>query len=82
MENDSALRESVYNQILKINEAKGVYELFRILGYPESSILDLSSRRKKSTFEFKKEDNERITEIYSVLNLDDKLPVFLLETTT
>jgi hypothetical protein len=82
MENDSALRERVYNKILKIEEAKGVYELFSVLGFPEDSILDLSSKRKKSTFEFKKEDNERIKEIYSVLNLDEKLPVFLLETTT
>jgi len=82
MENDVILRESVYDQILKIKDAKGVYELFSILGYPEGSILAPSSKRKKSTFEFKKEDNERIKEIYSVLNLDDKLPVFLLETAT
>ena len=76
------VRENVYNQILKIKDAKGVYDLFSILGYPEGSILDLSSKRKKSTFEFKMEDNERIKEIYSVLNLDNKLPVFLLETIT
>ena len=82
MENDSTLKESVYNQILKITDVKGMYELFSILGYPESSILDPSSKRKKTTFEFKKEDNERINEIYSILNVDDKLPVFLLETTT
>ena len=82
MDNDVNSRKKVYNQILKINEAKGVYELFSILGYPENSILDPSSKRKKSTFEFKKEDNERIKEIYSVLNFENKLPVFLLETTT
>ena len=82
MENDSTLKESVYNQILKTNDVKGVYELFNILGYPENSILEPSSKRKKSTFEFKKEDNERINEIYSVLNMEGKLPVFLLETAT
>ena len=59
MENDSFLRVSVYDQILKINDAKGVYELFSILGFPEGSILDISSKRKKSTFEFKKEINVR-----------------------
>lgn len=59
-----------------------MYDLFSILGYPESSILDPSSKRKKTAFEFKKEDNERINEIYSILNVDEKLPVFLLETTT
>ena len=82
MENDSALKESVYNQILKIKDSSGVYDLFSILGFPESSILGPSSKRKKTAFEFKKEDNERINEIYSILNVDDKLPVFLLETTT
>ena len=82
MENDSLIRKIVYDQVLKIKDAKGVFELFRNLGYPENSILDTSSKRKKSTFEFKKEDNERINEIYSVLNVDGNLPVFLLETTT
>ena len=82
MEIDFTLKESVYNQILKISDAKGLYELFSILGYSGNSILDLSSKRKKTTFGFKKEDNERISEIYSVLNVDNKLPVFLLETTT
>lgn len=82
MENEIILRENVYKKILTIDEAKGVYELFGTLGFPKSAILDASSKRKKSTFEFKKEDNERIKEIFSVLNLDEKLPVFLLETTT
>ncbi len=82
MEKDAIFRESVYNQTLKIDESKDVYELFKVLGFPEDAILDPSSKRKKSTFEFRKEDNERIKEIYSILNVDNKLPVFLLETTT
>lgn len=82
MESDVILRENVYNQILKIEGAKDVYELFTTLGFPESAILGPSSKRKKSTFEFKKDDNEKIKEIFSVLNLDEKLPVFLLETTS
>ena len=82
MENDVILRENVYNQILKIEGAKDVYKLFGTLGFPEAAILDPSSKRKKSTFEFKKDDNEKIKEIFSVLNLDEKLPVFLLETTS
>ena len=82
MENDVILRENVYNQILKIEGAKDVYKLFGTLGFPEAAILDPSSKRKKSTFEFKKDDNEKIKEIFSVLNLEEKLPVFLLETTS
>ncbi len=56
MENDVILRENIYNQILKIEGAKDVYKLFGILGFPEAAILDPSSKRKKSTFEFKKDD--------------------------
>jgi hypothetical protein len=82
MEEDVIMKKNVYDHILKIKDAKGVYDLFSILGYPKNSILDISSKRKKSTFEFKKEDNDKIKEVFSVLNLDEKLPVFLLETTT
>jgi len=82
MENNIILKENIYNQILNIKDAKGIYDLFGILEYQKDSILDPSYKRNKSTFEFKREDNERIKEIYSILNLEDKLPVFLLETTT
>ncbi len=82
MEQDAVFRKNVYEQILKIEGAKDIYKLFTILGYPKAEVLDPSSKRKKATFGFKNDDNEKIKEIYSVLNVGDNLPVFLLETTT
>ncbi|WP_077076658.1 Eco57I restriction-modification methylase domain-containing protein [Cuniculiplasma divulgatum] len=68
--------------MIKTRSAKDLFDLFKILGYPESVILDPSSKRKKSDFDFRKEDEERIKEIFSILSFDKNLPVFLLETTT
>ncbi|MGP6207945.1 hypothetical protein ACNF42_07970 [Cuniculiplasma sp. SKW3] len=52
------------------------------MGYPETIVLNKSSKRKKNEFDFRKEDEERIKEIFSILSFDKNLSVFLLETTT
>ena len=82
MDRDSRLRTEIQENVSRIKTAKDIFNLFKKLNYPEKVIFDVSSRRKKSTFDFKKEDEQRITEIYSVLSFDEKLPVFLLETST
>jgi hypothetical protein len=82
MLNEVILREQIYQQVIKTRSAKDLFDLFKILGYPEGVILDPSSKRKKSDFDFRKEDEERIKEIFSILSFDKNLPVFLLETTT
>ena len=82
MLNEVILRKHIYDQLIKTRSANDLFDLFKILGYPESVILDPSSKRKKSDFDFRKEDEERINEIYSILSFDKNLPVFLLETTT
>ncbi|MEM4056653.1 MAG: hypothetical protein QW578_06435, partial [Thermoplasmatales archaeon] len=82
MQNEDNLRERIYQQVIKIKSANDIFDLFRVLGYPESAILNPSSKRKKSEFDFRKEDEERINEIYSILSFDSNLSVFLLETTT
>ena len=82
MLNEVILREHIYQKVIKIGSAKDLFDLFGILGYPENIILDPSSKRKKSDFDFRKEDEERIKEIFSILSFDKNLPVFLLETTT
>ena len=82
MLNEVILRERIYQQVIKTRSANDLFDLFKILSYPESVILDPSSKRKKSDFDFRKEDEERINEIYSILSFDKNLPVFLLETTT
>lgn len=75
-------KEDLKEFLRNIDSAEDVYELFRKLNYTNEKVLDSSYKRKKSTFDFKKEDEQRIKEIYAVLNFDGKLPVFLIETTT
>jgi len=82
MPNEADLRKKIYQHVINIDSSKGIYDLFKILGYPENIVLDESSKRRKSDFEFKKEDEERIKEMFSILSFDKNLPVFLLETTT
>ena len=76
------LRENLYNQIVKINSVKDIFDLFKILNYPDKVLLNPSYKRKKDAFEFKKEDEDKIQEIYSVLTFGENLPLFLLETTS
>src|SRR3989344_2853685 len=75
-------RERIYQHITKIKSAQGIFDLFRLLDYPKDIVFDISSKRRKTSFDFKKEDEQRINEIYSILSFDEKLPVFLLEATT
>ena len=82
MINEAVLRGRVFEKVIETESAKDIFDLFKILGYPENTILNTSSKRKKTTFEFRKEDEDRINEIYSILSFGDELPVFLVETTT
>ncbi|MGP6219868.1 Eco57I restriction-modification methylase domain-containing protein [Caldiplasma sukawensis] len=82
MIDEAILREKVYEQVIKIESSKDVYDLFKILGYPETIVLGKSSKRKKTGFDFRKEDEEKIKEIFSILSFDKNLSVFLLETKT
>jgi hypothetical protein len=78
--NITNLREKLYEQIVKTDSAKDVFDLFEILNYPDKVMLNTSYKRRKNTFEFRKEDEEKIREIYSILTFEEKLPLFLLET--
>lgn len=82
MKNEIKLRPEIQEHVNKIKSAKDIFELFKKLNYPSKILFDIKSKRKKTSFEFKKEDEERVKEIYSVLSFDEKLHVFLLETTT
>lgn len=79
MNNDSNIRIEVNNKIKNITDAKGIYDLFRFLKYPEEVIFDETYRRKKETFDFRKEDFERIDEIYSILSFEEHLHIFLIK---
>jgi hypothetical protein len=83
---DIKVKEAVKEHLEKIKEAKDIYTLFSVLKYPKDFIFETNTERKKATFEFKKEDDERISKIYSVFGFEnkatgkkDKLPVFLIE---
>ncbi|MBU4266500.1 MAG: hypothetical protein KKE96_04660 [Candidatus Altiarchaeota archaeon] len=82
MKTVSELREEIQKHISKLNSTEDIFDLFKLLNYPDKLLFDISSKRKKGVFDFKKEDSQRIKEIYSILSFDEKLPVFLLETTT
>lgn len=76
------LKKRIKNHIENLKSANDIFDLFRLLNYPEKNIFDTSYKREKDYFGFKKDDCERINQIYSIMNFDDELPVFLLETTT
>ena len=80
--NITDLRENLYKQIVKTDSAKDIFDLFKMLNYPNKVVLNTSYKRRKNTFEFRKEDEEKIREIYSILTFEEKLPLFLLETTS
>lgn len=76
------LKKQIKNHISNFNSADDIFNMFKLLNYPEDIIFDVSYKRNKEDFGFKKEDSERIDNIYSILSFGDHLPVFLIETTT
>ena len=77
---NTELKKQIKEYINNLNSADDIFALFKLLNYPEGSIFDTSYKRDKKDFNFKKEDYDRIENVYSVLNFEKKLPVFLLET--
>lgn len=79
MSKEIKFREDLKKKVSELKSARSVYGFFKFLGYPEGIVLDVYAKRKKETFDFKKEDSEKVKKIYSVLSFDEKLPVFLVE---
>ena len=82
MDDKTQLKKELQEHLLSLKSAKDVFTIFELLNYPAKVLFDITSKRKKENFDFKKEDSQRIKEIYSVLSFDDKLNVFLIEATT
>jgi len=76
------LKKEIKNHISTIESPSGIYELFRILNFPEEYIFDETYKRKKQEFGFRSEDIDRILHIYQVMLIEDRVPVFLIETKT
>jgi len=82
MKDNIKLRREIQENIGKLKSAENIFDLFKLLNYPDDVLFDISSKRKKESFDFKKEDAQKIKEIYAILSFDEKLPVFLIETKT
>jgi len=82
MNDERELRKKVYEQLCKVKNADDVYDLFSVLGYPTGILHEKSSRHMKDSFNFRRNDEQKIKEVYSILSFGTDLPVFLLETTT
>jgi len=79
MTDNIKLRKEIRECIGKFKSAEDIFSLFKLLNYPDNILFDISYKRKKEEFDFKKEDVQRIKEIYAILSFDEKLPVFLIE---
>lgn len=66
----------------RISSADDIYGLFKKLGYPSSAILDPTYKRRISEFGFAKEEEEKVANIYTVLNFEKNLNAFLVQTKT
>lgn len=75
------LREKISDFLGNINSAEEIYELFKLLNYPSDALLDSSFKRKLEEFGFKKELEGKVKNVYTVLNFEKNLVVFIVQTT-
>lgn len=59
------LKGPVQEFIPEIDTPEKIYELFRVLGYPDGKLLDPTYKRKIEEFEFTKEEREKVKDIFS-----------------
>jgi len=76
------IRQEMRAWIGQLGSAEDVHDLFAKLNYPKEAIFGFPSKRKKSAFDLKKEENQKFKDIYSILSFDEKLSVFLVESST
>ncbi len=78
---NSELREQTEQLIGEMDSPEKVYGFFDQIGYSDE-VKDISYTRDKDNFSFKNDEKEKIEEIYSVLDFDGNLPVFLIQTSS
>jgi hypothetical protein len=76
------LKEEIKNTLTKIKSPDDIYQFFKLLNYPNDVILDSSFTRNINEFRFKEGYKNKIKNIYTVLNFNGNLVVFLVEITT
>ncbi|MFH7880946.1 MAG: DNA methyltransferase, partial [Candidatus Aenigmatarchaeota archaeon] len=79
MKNLTELRNKIGEFIKTMNSPDSVYELFKLLNYPNDVLLNTQYTRKLEDFEIKEDVKEKINKIYTVLHFDRDLFVFLVE---
>ena len=82
MINKTHLKVELSNFLPKIRTPKDIFSLFQFLGYPKDSFFDTSYKRKLEEFELKVEEKKKIKNIYTILNFQKNLTVFLIEVKT
>lgn len=72
-------REKVQKLLEDTSSVEKVYDLFAEIGY-SSEVKDPSYQRDKTEFNLKEKAEDKIKNIYTVLNYQNELPVLLIET--
>jgi len=73
------IRHEIDNFIPQVKSADDIYNLFKLLNYPEDVIFPVVSKRKIKDFDFKEDINKEISNVYTILSFGKNIPVFLFE---
>ncbi|MEP9412615.1 MAG: hypothetical protein HRF42_14720, partial [Candidatus Brocadia sp.] len=76
----ATIKDTVQGFVPEMDSPEKVYGLFRILGYPDGKLLDPTYKRKIEEFDFARDEQEKVKNVFTVFNYDGKLQVFLIET--
>lgn len=76
---DQKKREKVQKLLGKIDSPEEVYNLFSEIGYKDH-VKDQSYQRDVEDLGLKQKAADKIDNVYTILNYEDKLPVLLIET--
>jgi len=79
MSNQQDFRLKVKQALGNIKSYNDIYDLFRLLEFPEDIIFKSPTKRKIDEFDFPKDIKDHVREIYSLLSFGTDLPVFLIE---
>lgn len=76
------IKATVQEFIPGMDSTQKVYELFRLLRYPQGKVFDPTYKTKIEEFDLAREEREKVKDIFTVFNYDGKLQVFLIELLT
>ena len=77
--NSNSLHIQLKSFLPRISSPGDIYHLFRLLKYPADILFDISYERNINEFDLKKEENEKINKIFTVMSFKYDLQIFLVE---